>query len=481
MIAKLRPRLLLWVAGLALLLALIAGGVWLVLFRVGPDPYAVAGFSPEERYKYGSIGSEPTNGVPYWIWRVLPDVFAEELPGGYEQLGFVWEAGRDTPVGVPKRDIGIVPRVGINCATCHVGTVRLSPSEDQPRIVPGGASPRMDIQSYQRFLVAASESPKFTGDVLIPAIKQVHEMSWPEEALYRFVLIPGTKLALAQANEQNAWMDRNPDWGPGRIDPFNPVKFGILEQSVDQTIGNSDMMPNWNLAQRDGTPLHWDGLSTSVREVILSSALGDGTPPEVLDLVYMEQLQQYLEQLQPPSYPLPIDAGLAERGQAVFAAECGQCHARSADRPPRLISAAELGVDQHRLEMWGSKDADAYIQRYASYDWRFTRFQNEDQYLAPPTEGLWLRGPYLHNGSVPTVADLLEPPERRPTQFYRGDDVFDPVRFGFRSDRDHDPETGIPFFAYDTRLPGNSNEGHTYGTSLNSADKQALIEFLKTQ
>jgi len=71
-------------------------------------------------------------------------------------------------------------------------------------------------------------------------------------------------------------MRTRPEWGKGRIDPFNPVKFGILGQPVDDTIGNSDMMPVWNMRGREGQAYHWDGLNSSLREVVVSSALGDG-------------------------------------------------------------------------------------------------------------------------------------------------------------------------------------------------------------
>ena len=98
-----------------------------------------------------------------------------------------------------------------------------------------------------------------------------------------------------------------------------------------------------------------------------------------------------------------------------------------------------------------------------------------------PLDGLWLRAPYLHNGSVPTLRDLLKPVAERPQAFWRGDDVYDPRDVGFVSNvpaRD-----GVAFFRYDTGVPGNSNAGHEgarYGTELPAADKDALLEFLKT-
>ena len=88
-------------------------------------------------------------------------------------------------------------------------------------------------------------------------------------------------------------------------------------------------------------------------------------------------------------------------------------------------------------------------------------------YKARSLNGIWATAPYLHNGSVPTLYDLLLPPrfastppgvdatEFRPDTFRVGSREFDPVRIGFRS-------TGYDGFLFQTRLPGNSNRGHEY-------------------
>ena len=78
------------------------------------------------------------------------------------------------------------------------------------------------------------------------------------------------------ATSRTAGCATRPDWGRGRIDPFNPVKFRMLRQPIDDTIGNCDMVPVWNARRRNGQAYHWDGLNSSLREVVLSSALGDG-------------------------------------------------------------------------------------------------------------------------------------------------------------------------------------------------------------
>jgi len=62
---------------------------------------------------------------------------------------------------------------------------------------------------------------------------------------------------------------------------------------------------------------------------------------------------------------------------------------------------------------------------------RFSHFRKTGGYANLPLDGIWLRAPYLHNGSVPTLRDLLEPAAKRPALFYRGYDVYDPAKVGF--------------------------------------------------
>ena len=73
--------------------------------------------------------------------------------------------------------------------------------------------------------------------------------------------------------------------------------------------------------------------------------------------------------------------------------------------------------------------------------------------------------------------DLLQPAAARPKVFYRGYNVYDPKNLGFVSAGSDAEKYG---FRYDTSVPGNSNEGHEYGTALSVADKWAVIEYLKT-
>ena len=187
----------------------------------------------------------------------------------------------------------------------------------------------MNPQAYVRFLHAVAEDPRFNADELLAAIDGMTRLSWMQRMQYRWLLIPATRRALRRQKQEYAWMDRNPDWGPGRIDPFNPVKFGILKQPIDNTIGNSDMMPLWNLKPRQAKPLHWDGLTTSLHESVLSSAIGDGASRKSVALANLGRIEQWLMELPPPRYPLRYRCGAGRARRT----RCTPGTARRATRP----------------------------------------------------------------------------------------------------------------------------------------------------
>jgi hypothetical protein len=127
------------------------------------------------------------------------------------------------------------------------------------------------------------------------------------------------------------------------------------------------------------------------------------------------------------------------------------------------------------VEQWkGQSAANAQTENEIDQG-RQNEFRGLLAYRARPLNGIWATAPYLHNGSVPSLYDLLLPSAQRPRIFYVGSWEFDPVHVGV--------ETGSPFngaFTFDARLPGNSNAGHEYGIGLSEPEKMALIEYLKT-
>jgi hypothetical protein len=96
-------------------------------------------------------------------------------------------------------------------------------------------------------------------------------------------------------------------------------------------------------------------------------------------------------------------------------------------------------------------------------------------YRAQPLEGVAFTGPFLHNGSVRTLADLLLPATEREPTFYVGGAELDPDRVGFVTDSS-EPNA----YLFDTSLEGNHNTGHEYGTKLDDAERRDLLEYLKS-
>ena len=451
--------------------------VLLILAFVSRENAQEAAPPIEEQFKYGSIGSEDQEGIPYWIWQVLPRMFADKLPdGGYGALGMIWEPGRDLPIGFSKKTIWGVSRVGVNCAFCHTASVRTSAGAPST-IVLAGPSHQFNPQAYSQFLDATSVDPRFNAGEMMAAIAKLTRLSWVDSAMYRFVLIPAVKRGLQQHRDRFAWMSSRPAWGKGRIDPQNPFKFTTLEQPIDSTIGNADMTPLWNMKARRGMALHWDGMNTVYREVLLSSGLGNGATLSSIEVETIDRLGAWFDDLQPPKFPFPVDAALAEQGRGIFDNTCSTCHAAGGARTGQVIPIEEVGTDRHRLDTWTAPSAEAFNALTMSQPWRFTNFRKTNGMAASLLDGIWLRAPYLHNGAVPSLADLLEPAARRPAQFHRGYDVFDPVRVGFVSSG---PEAERAGSRHDVTLPGNANAGHEYGVALPPDQKRALVEFMKT-
>ena len=383
------PRQRIVIAVLFVLAAL--GGLFAYnrFFREEPAPYFA---SAEEHFLYGSVGTEAQQGIPYWIWLVLPRVFPEYLPGpgGYASIGLLSTPDHEMPIGLSKVTVGF-PRVGINCAVCHTASFRAKP-DDVPTIYPAAASHQTGEQEYLRFLIACASDPRFTGGTIMAEIAKNVQLPLIDRLLYRFAIIPGTKRALLRLRDQDSWMLGHPDWGRGRIDPFNPVKFTTLKQPIDDTIGNSDMVPLWNLRRREGTAYHWDGLNTTLREVVQSSAIGDGATTAWVDRDYakwnntdpktmssLRRVMDYIGDLKAPKYPFPVDAKLAAAGAVTYKAQCASCHEPGGARTGSVIPLEEIGTDRHRLDMWTSNAAAAYNAYGDGHEWKFSHFRQDNR------------------------------------------------------------------------------------------------------
>jgi hypothetical protein len=473
------------VAVVILVVVGVAGGVftWYKFFREEPQPEWITK-NPDMRFKYGSIGAERESGIPYWIFYVLPRMFPEKLPkpGGLAALGVSWEQGQELPIGFTQKVVGF-PRVANNCASCHAASYRTSLTEN-PVFVGAGPGHTLYLEGTFRFLVDCAKDPRFNADNIMREIKLVTNLSWIDRQIYRFLLIPITKKRLLERETQFAWVYRKdlPDWGRGRDDAMNLTKYFLLKLPMDNSTGPTDMLPIWNLKKydREGTTMNWAGDSHDSYSVIIDSALGViGAAPknktEFLDEV--KWLQQYLREKAPPKFPFPINDQLAETGKGIFDANCAGCHA--SDKTGKRMPLAAVGTDPERIWTWTKDNAVAANKAVRGFGIERKGLVEESLvgYNAPFLDGLWLRAPYLHNGSVPTVRDLLTPPDQRPKLFWRGYNLYDPVNLGFVSQGEEAKYVGT---RYDTTQRAAGNQGHAFGTELSPADKDALIEYLKT-
>lgn len=448
---------------------------------------------PVEHFKYGSTGGERLAGIPLAIWNVLPELFADLLPGeGWASLGFIYEPGRELPVGVSQRNVQGIERVFLNCAVCHAATVRATPDSD-PVVYAGTGANRIDLGAFQSFLQQAALDARLNGDRLVAEIDaRGDELDFINRLAVKLAVVPLMRQRLIAITSELDFVEREPAFGPGRFDTFNPAK-ALLGFPMDalperEWIGTADFPSIWMQGQRAelGLNLHWDGNNDSTEERNKSAAFGTGTTPPTIDLESIDRMQDWLAEVEPPPYPFPIDAALAERGAPLYARYCADCHGRSGrdftgEYVGDVVPIEEIATDRHRLDSYTLELNAAQNTLYAGYDWRFKRFRKTFGYANMPLDGIWLRSPYLHNGSVPTLLDLLEPGTGRPATFRRGYDVFDQERVGYRYDVER--EGPHEFFLFDTALPGNGNFGHEgreYGTELPAADKRALVEFLKT-
>ena len=468
------------VAFTAVVAMVIVGGVtYAKFYRETPaKPFA----SDEDHFLFGSIGTEVGEGIPYWIWLVLPRLFPDHLPrpGGYAALGVVGVDGSEMPAGFSKVTIGY-PRVGTNCALCHTARWRERPG-GAASIVPGGPAHQTGAQEYRRFLVACASDKRFTASAILGEIAKNYRLSLLDRALYRFVIIPATRRRIMALDRGGQWTHARTEWGRGRADIINDAKRLLLRGPADSTVGSADTVPLWHLGPRDGRSLFWDGSNSSLKETVAVSALAAGAGADRNDRTDSSLCAD--RALPPPPSSLryirlPMDQSAADAGRKVFDAACGQCHSPVGARTGTVIPIAEIGTDRQRLDAWKSEDAAAFNALANGRKGNFSAFRKSNGYVAVPLDGAWLRAPYLHNGSVPSLADLLSAPERRPRQFWRGYDVYDSTRVGFVMAGPEAQRIGV--LHRHVAQAGNSNAGHRYGTALPEGSKRALLEFLKTQ
>ncbi len=251
--------------------------------------------------------------------------------------------------------------------------------------------------------------------------------------------------------------------------------------------------PWWNMRKKHAMFYNGEGRGDHVRYMILASTTCTDSVAEAREIDdWFVDVRAYIASLTPPAYPHPVDGGRTALGEQLFEANCKRCHGtygEDARYPNKVIALGKVGTDPE-LARAGFTEADRFL------DWFGRSFYGELSeaapalgYVAPPLDGVWATAPYLHNDSVPTLADLLSTADRPPFWRFarndRGDPVYDPVRVGWAYETLDHGKSGAMSWAernqiYDTTQTGYGNGGHDFADELTPDERLALIEYLKT-
>ena len=207
-----------------------------------------------------------------------------------------------------------------------------------------------------------------------------------------------------------------------------------------------------------------------------------------LNGLYLEVITKYIGELQPPKFIAPIDQTKAARGKLVFEnARCASCHVADHADLPGMPPVMRIGTSTNRMfsstpglgeavvpQLWavcsGNKSnatlevtINGKTSKPCDADPRtlmLPRTAETTGYPSTPLDGIWVRSPYLHNGSVPTLYHLMAKKNNaslRPARFRTGSPNYDQKMMGWEW---AEKTTKNPKEVYDTSLDGFSNKGH---------------------
>jgi cytochrome c5 len=271
---------------------------------------------------------------------------------------------------------------------------------------------------------------------------------------------------------------RNPDLSRRKL----PLITGASVPELDT--------PPWWLLKKKRTKYYDGRTPAGATRSNMQFMLGDLSRDqfEALEPTFQD-IDAYLMSLEPPKYPFPIDAAKAARGREVFEETCSRCHGTYGEDwtyPNRIVPLDLIGTDPARARGL----TDRFIDHYNA-SW-FAEKDPVDEvmtgYQAPPLDGIWASAPYLHNGSVPTLYNLLKS-STRPNHFRRPPSTdfehYDTERVGWKAEEvSPPPDASLPRaeakWIYDTSRRGLGNAGHTFGDGLGEDDRMAVLEYLKT-
>lgn len=341
----------------------------------------------------------------------------------------------------------------LDCLTCHGGSLLGKP-------MPGLGNTALDLQ-------AIFEELSSRGTRRIPTP-------------YQFCNTRGTNEAGATAVYLGGF--RKPDLG---------LRLSWLNLGLHDTL--CEDVPAWWLLRRK-TSMYATGEADarSVRSVMQFMMHPFNLPGAFeREESTFQDIQKWILTLRAPPWPWGLDSEKSDRGRIIHHRHCARCHGTATEYPNRIIPLNVVGTDATRFHGIEPAFGIFYNQSWFAQEkngW-FTdgmKSRRTDGYQAPPLDGIWATAPYLHNGSVPTLGNLLDS-KTRPVVFTRSfltlEQDFDRRNIGWKTFPPPGNPPASPMESrriYDTRMPGRGNGGHLFGDSLTPEEREDLIEFLKT-
>jgi hypothetical protein len=389
-------------------------------------------------------------------------------------IGAVFDGGR--PLGFHEGSYRGVPVTVLSCAFCHSGRAA-------GRTIPGLGNKTVDVVALARHVRSVSPLSALFAGLRGPAARTLERRS---QRLVRHLTAPqhaSPTQGLHALLSTSRWMFE----GTG------------IPVEADAPLLGTKTPHLWGYRTKRETGTFCDGFGKGIGWLALQRVMSGQTQATVRrDEGKLERFVAATDDLLPPRYPFAVDRAAASRGETVFQATCARCHgAYERDAlgfpvyaPPKAVPIDVVGTDRERFDGYKSDALFARLDRLPMGD-MLEVHADRIGYLAPRLDGIWSRFPYLHNASVPSLADMLLPPPRRPRAWSLRDAVerhrFDSRRVGLtlptsprgRARLEACGRRGVRA-VYWTGRPGHGNHGHPFGTDLPARDKRDLIEFLKT-
>ena len=267
----------------------------------------------------------------------------------------------------------------------------------------------------------------------------------------------------------------------------DPVTFKWNSEpqiKIPEQVIPSDVPAWWLLKKKNGMFYTASGRGDFGRFLMASNLLTVNDTSESAEVdTHMPDVLAYINSLEAPKYPKPIDASLAEKGRIIFINTCSECHGtygKDGQYPNLLIPQSTIQTDSllQASNYSNPEFADWFNKSWFSTGDHPGKLVPFKGYIAPPLDGVWITAPYFHNGSVPTLEAVLNSPIR-PKYWTRDFDKpeYDYENPGWKFTMFNTPGDKL---IYNTTLPGYGNYGHYFGDKLTGEERKAVIEYLKT-